>query len=169
MFLNLPYVSKILIFGFLFTYVITFTLSDSPWQQQLYGRENRRNGLLTYLSLLLLFLVFHLLPYTKNLKVFINRISLAGVIVILYSILQLLGLDPFKWDSVNLHFFSTLGNPNFLSAYIAIVAIPILTWIYLRLSAAPFFASNNCNFDLINLGIFDFSYFFLPRVYKFIC
>lgn len=138
-FLNLPYVSKILIFGFLFTYVITFTLSDTPWQQQLYGRENRRNGLLTYLSLLLLFLVFHLLPYTKNLKIFVNRISLAGVLVTLYSILQLLGLDPFKWDSVNLHFFSTLGNPNFLSAYIAIVAIPILTWIYLRLSAAAFF------------------------------
>jgi putative inorganic carbon (HCO3(-)) transporter len=136
-FLNLPNISKILIIGFLTTFILTFTLSDTPWEQQLYGRENRRNGLLTYLSLLLLFLIFHSLPYAKYLKVFINRIVLAGVFVTSYSILQLLGLDPFKWDSVNLHFFSTLGNPNFLSAYIAIVAIPILTWVYLKLGTTP--------------------------------
>jgi putative inorganic carbon (HCO3(-)) transporter len=133
-FLNLPNISKMLIFGFLATYILTFALSDTPWQQQLYGRENRRNGLLTYFSLLLLFLIFHSLPYTKYLKAFINRMVFAGLFVISYSILQLLGLDPFKWDSVNLHFFSTLGNPNFLSAYIAIVSVPILTWIYLNLS-----------------------------------
>ena len=133
-FLNLPNFSKILIFGFLASYILTFALSDTPWQQQLYGRENRRNGLLTYLSLLLLFIIFHSLPYTKYLKAFINRMVFAGIFVISYSILQLLGLDPFKWDSVNLHFFSTLGNPNFLSAYIAIVSVPILIWIYLSLS-----------------------------------
>ncbi len=136
-FLNLPNISKILIIGFLATFILTFTLSHTPWEQQVYGRENRRNGLLTYISLLLLFLIFHSLPYTKYLKVFINRIVLAGAFVISYSILQLLGLDPFKWDSVNLHFFSTLGNPNFLSAYIAIVSVPILTWVYLKLGTTP--------------------------------
>lgn len=135
--LNSSNISKVLIIGFLATFILTFALSDTPWQQQLYGRENRRNGLLTYLSLLLLFLIFHSLPYAKYLKVFINRIVLAGVFVTSYSILQLLGIDPFKWDSVNLHFFSTLGNPNFLSAYIAIVATPIIAWVYLKLGATP--------------------------------
>jgi putative inorganic carbon (HCO3(-)) transporter len=135
---TLPGVSKLLIFGFLVTYIITFFLSETPWQQSLYGRENRRNGLLTYLSLLLLFVISHSLPYTKYLKAFINRIVFAGIFVISYSILQFFGLDPFKWDSVNLHFFSTLGNPNFLSAYIAIVSVPILAWTYLSLSNTPF-------------------------------
>jgi len=136
-FFSLPKVSKIILIGLLSTYLLTFALSDTPWQQQLYGRENRRNGLLTYLSLLLLFLVFHSIPYLKHLKVFLNRIALAGVIVISYSVLQLIGLDPYKWDSVNLHFFSTLGNPNFLSAYIAVVSVPLLTWFYLNLNSAP--------------------------------
>ena len=136
-FFYIPKISKILILGFVAIYLSTFVLSDTPWQQQLYGRENRRNGLLTYFSLLMLFIIFHLLPYAKFLKVFVNRVTFAGIFVVCYSILQLMGLDPFKWDSVNLHFFSTLGNPNFLSAYIAIVSVPILTWIYFSLNNSP--------------------------------
>jgi hypothetical protein len=139
-FFSLPKISKILLLGFLTSYIFTFALSETPWQQQLYGRENRRNGLLTYFSLLILFLIFHLLPYAKHLKVFVNRVTFAGIFIISYSILQLIGLDPFKWDSVNLHFFSTLGNPNFLSAYIAIVSVPILTWVYFSLNNLPFLA-----------------------------
>ena len=135
----LPRISKILIFGFSTTYFFVFIASDTPWQQQLYGRENRRNGLLTYFCLILLFIIFHSLPFAKNLKKFVNRISIAGIFVIAYSILQLLGVDPFKWDSVNLHFFSTLGNPNFLSAYIAIVTIPILSMIYISLKSVQSF------------------------------
>jgi O-antigen ligase len=136
---TLPRISKILIFGFITTYFFVFIASDTPWQQQLYGRENRRNGLLTYFCLILLFIIFHSLPFAKYLKKFVNRISIAGIFVIAYSILQLLGADPFKWDSVNLHFFSTLGNPNFLSAYIAIVTIPILSMIYISLKSVQSF------------------------------
>jgi len=140
--LTLPKISKILIFGFIATYLLVFTASDTPWQQQLYGRENRRNGLLTYFCLILVFIIFHSLPYKKHLKDFINRLAFAGVLVVSYSALQLLGVDPFKWDSVNLHFFSTLGNPNFLSAYIAIVVIPILSLIYYSFISLPFFVRN---------------------------
>jgi len=139
-FLTLPRISKILIFGFIATYLFVFIASDTPWQQQLYGRENRRNGLLTYFCLILLFIIFHSFPFAKHLKKFVNRIAFAGVFVIMYSVLQILGVDPFKWDSVNLHFFSTLGNPNFLSAYIAIVTIPILNMIYNSLASFQLFA-----------------------------
>jgi len=127
---RLPKISILLLLGFIITYMVVFIASDTPWQQQLYGRENRRNGLLTHFSLILVFIIFHRLPYAKYLKKFVNRIVYAGLFVIIYALLQLLGVDPFKWDSVNLHFFSTLGNPNFLSAYIAAVTIPILSRIY---------------------------------------
>jgi hypothetical protein len=112
------------------TYFFVFILSDTPWQQQVFGRENRRNGLITYLCLILLFIVFNRVSYSKYLKVFLNRIAIAGIIVTSYSVIQLMGFDPFRWDSVNLHFFSTLGNPNFLSAYIAIIFIPTLSFIF---------------------------------------
>lgn len=131
---RLPIISRIIVFGMLITYIFVFILSDTPWQQQVFGRDNRRNGLLTHLCLILLFIVFNGIAYSKYLKVFINRIAIAGILVISYSIAQLVGLDPFKWESVNLHFFSTLGNPNFLSAYIAIVTIPILNFTYISVN-----------------------------------
>jgi O-antigen ligase len=155
--LRLPMISKILIFGFIATYLLVFIASDTPWQQQLYGRENRRNGLLTYLCLILLFVIFHSLPYVKYLKKFVNRIAFAGAFIIMYSVLQLLGVDPFKWDSVNLHFFSTLGNPNFLSAYIAIVTIPILSMIYTGLQSFQLFV--RLLFVVIALAIMSYLIF----------
>ena len=155
--LRLPIISKILIFGFITTYLLVFITSDTPWQQQLYGRENRRNGLLTYFCLILLFIIFHSLPYAKYLKKFVNRIAFAGVFVIMYSVLQLLEVDPFKWDSVNLHFFSTLGNPKFLSAYIAIVAIPISSMIYAGLQSFQLFV--RLLFVVIALSIMSYLIF----------
>jgi O-antigen ligase len=152
--LTLPKISKVLIFGFIATYLIVFISSETPWQQQLYGRENRRNGLLTYFCLILLFIIFHSLPYAKYLKSFVFRIAFAGVFVISYSILQLLKVDPFKWDSVNLHFFSTLGNPNFLSAHIAIVTIPILSLIYYNLIALPYSVRNLSVFIVLAIMIY---------------
>ena len=56
---TLPKNSRILVLGFIATYLFVFIASDTPWQQQLYGRENRRNGLLTYFCLILLFIIFH--------------------------------------------------------------------------------------------------------------
>jgi len=127
---TLSIISRVIVIGMLATYFFVFILSDTPWQQQVFGRENRRNGLITYLCLILIFIVFNGISYSKYLKVFVNRIAIAGIIVTSYSVIQLMGFDPFKWDSVNLHFFSTLGNPNFLSAYLAIIAIPTLSFIF---------------------------------------
>jgi O-antigen ligase len=48
--------------------------------------------------------------------------------VLVYSSLQLLGLDPISWDTINIKMFSTLGNPNFLSAFLASSLVPVLIY-----------------------------------------
>jgi O-antigen ligase len=131
---QLPFLSKLIVLGFLITYFIVFISSDSPIHQQLYGRDNRRNGLITYLCLIIVFILFHTLQFEKYKRKILHRIALSGILVIIYSLLQLLNLDPFKWDASTLFFFSTLGNPNFLSAFIAICAIPILILISVSLN-----------------------------------
>ncbi len=136
---QLPFLSKILVLGFLITYLIVFVSSDSPIQQQLYGRDNRRNGLITYLCLITVFILFHTLQFEKYKRKTLHRIALSGIFVTLYSLLQLLNLDPFKWDATTLFFFSTLGNPNFLSAFIATCTIPILILIAVSLKKFPKF------------------------------
>lgn len=133
----LPFLSKILVLGFLITYFIVFVSSDSPIEQQLFGRDNRRNGLITYLCLITTFILFHALQFEKYKRKIVHRIALSGIFITLYSLLQLFNLDPFKWDATTLFFFSTLGNPNFLSAFIAVSTIPILILIAFKLNKYP--------------------------------
>jgi len=135
----LPFLSKILVLGFLITYFIVFVSSDSPIEQQLFGRDNRRNGLITYLCLITTFILFHTLQFEKYKRKIVHRIALSGIFITLYSLLQLFNLDPFKWDATTLFFFSTLGNPNFLSAFIAVSTIPILILIVFKLNKYPKF------------------------------
>ena len=156
--LNLPFLSKVLVLGFLMTYFIVFISSDSPIQQELYGRDNRRNGLITYLCLIVVFIIFHTLQFDKFKRKILTRIALSGIFVILYSLLQLLNLDPFKWDASTLFFFSTLGNPNFLSAFIAVSTIPILILIVSNLNKYSKF--------MVAVIVLLVSIFFLNLIYR---
>jgi hypothetical protein len=45
----------------------------------------------------------------------------------------LFNLDPIKWDTVNIKYFGTFGNPNFLSSFLAISAIPFLALMYKKI------------------------------------
>ena len=72
---KLPMISRVIVFGMLATYFFVFILSNTPWQQQLFGRENRRNGLITYLCLVLLFIIFNGISYSKYIKVFVNNMQ----------------------------------------------------------------------------------------------
>ena len=162
MLFQLPFLSKILVLGFLITYLIVFVSSDSPIEQQLYGRDNRRNGLITYLCLITVFILFHTLQFEKYKRKILHRIALSGIFVILYSMLQLLNLDPFKWDATTLFFFSTLGNPNFLSAFIATCTIPILILIAVSLNKYPKFI-----FTVIVLFVLIFLLYLIYRTYSY--
>jgi O-antigen ligase len=84
-----------------------------------------------FISLIIIFIIFAQINYQKSRIFFVKRIALAGVLVLLYSTIQIVGLDPFKWDSPNIHFFSSLGNPNFLSVFLAMTLIPTITIINL--------------------------------------
>jgi len=159
---QLPFLSKFLVLGFLITYFIVFISSDSPIQQQLYGRDNRRSGLITYLCLIIVFILFHTLHFEKYKRKILHRIALSGIFVILYSLLQLLNLDPFKWDAATLYFFSTLGNPNFLSAFIAASTIPILILIISSLNKYP-----KLVFSVIVLFVLIFFLYLIYRTYSY--
>jgi len=108
------------------SFLITLIKSNAPMVQQIYGREGRSNGLLAYVSLIIIFVYFSNFEL-KNVSIKLNkRIALSGIIILSYSYLQLVGVDPFKWKTPNLQMFSTLGNPNFLSSFAGLVLVPFL-------------------------------------------
>lgn len=112
--------------------LITFIASESPKTQLIFGRDGRYNGLLTYLSLITLFVIVSTVRIQVSSDLFLKSFAFSSFIIITYSILQLLGLDPVKWDTVNLKYFGTFGNPNFLSSFIAIAVIPIIVILNLQ-------------------------------------
>lgn len=123
---------KIISLGLLFCILLSFFSSQSPKVQLIFGRDGRYNGMITFVSLVILFVI----SATINLSYsnYILKSIVASIIIIsAYSILQLLNLDPIKWDTVNIKYFGTFGNPNFLSSFLAISTIPVLALLYKKI------------------------------------
>ncbi len=80
------------------------------------------------------YLVFHYTPLTFIAPMF-AALMVSTFIVSAYAIFQHLGIDPVSWDDPNIRFrsTSTLGNPDFLGAYLAMV-FPLLLALTLRTS-----------------------------------
>jgi O-antigen ligase len=73
-------------------------------------------------------LFFSLINFLEFKIHILKLIFLASLIIISYALIQLIGLDPFRWDTINIKMFSTLGNPNFLSAFLACSLVPVLVF-----------------------------------------
>ena len=120
---------KLLFLLFFVVIMFSFISSETPWEQQLYGREGRNNGLIVFISLLLLMILSAQINIFNFKQKINNYIAASSLVVLGYSSLQLLGLDPLTWDTINIKMFSTLGNPNFLSAFLASSLVPVLIYI----------------------------------------
>jgi O-antigen ligase len=110
-----------LVVALLTSLVISFLTNSSPWYQQLWGAWGRATGLLAYISFLVILLAAHLMASTQSLKqtrVIFERI---GYFITLYTLLQLLALDPINWSQKLM--VATLGNINFMSSFLGLTAI----------------------------------------------
>jgi len=105
---------------FLFTLVISFFATDVRIVALL-GDTQRRNGFIQYAALALIFLSAYV---NTN---FINAINIyktgivVGIIMSVYGVMQISGNDFRNWNNPYNSMISTLGNPNFASAMLAIL------------------------------------------------
>ena len=106
--------------------IIVTLISDAPFEQQLFGRSGRSLGLIAHLSLVIILLAaVRYVDITRNnfiLKIF----SITGILVSLYAIMQSFGIDFINWDTRTNGAISTLGNPNFVAAFVAAATIPAI-------------------------------------------
>jgi O-antigen ligase len=107
--------------------IFVIILSSAPLEQQLFGRTGRGLGFFTIISLTVLFLSAILLVANHENQIIFWLIA-AAFFSTLYSILQSFGIDLLKWDSKTNGVIGTLGNPNFQSAFAAMVLVP--TFLY---------------------------------------
>ena len=135
----------------LFTILSTF-FSDH-YYQALYGRPFRWEGLITYISYVLIFITAgYFINNFKKVKKVLKYLFISGTIISFYGLIQFYGLDFIKRDPLRINWtrsFATLGNPNFAASYIAIV---------LSLSLVLYVFSEKRN-DLYKYGFFSSIFF----------
>ena len=114
-------ISLVLVFAFISSTIISF-FNTKPLYIGLFGENMRRNGLLTYVSLAILFITvvcYFSFKYTNRL----NLVAIfVGQVLAIYGLFQMSGLDFISWNNPYNAVISTVGNPNFAAAIMAIIA-----------------------------------------------
>jgi O-antigen ligase len=111
----------IIMAGFLGVGLIALSQTDSIYIG-FFGESQRRNGYLNYLSLGMILLVSSIVFRFNSLnKIYLVSLGV-GAILSVYGLLQSSGLDFVNWSNPYNSVISTVGNPNFAAAIMAIMA-----------------------------------------------
>jgi O-antigen ligase len=98
----------------------------------LFGEFHRNNGFFSYLAMSILMVASIFVFNVGKSKRFFIFFANTGLTLTAYGFLQGLGKDPIGWVITYNPFITTLGNPNFTSAFLGISGIAIL---YLSLAS----------------------------------
>lgn len=106
---------------FLFSLCLATFFSDE-FITSLVGETQRRNGLICYASLTVIFVYTMLKMDFNHINKFFKSALITGVILAIYGLYQSEGKDFVKWNNPYNAVIATVGNPNFSSAIMAILA-----------------------------------------------
>ena len=120
----------ILVFVFLVFLLISTLFSDFSYIA-IFGETQRRNGFLQYLSLSIILVATSIFVRTFNVKKFFILTYFIATISVIYSLMQTTGNDFVNWNNPYNSIISTLGNPNFAAAVMAIMGVLIFSSIFI--------------------------------------
>ena len=89
------------------------------------GDSQRRNGFLTYLALSVVMLATALTFKVESVNHLHKVAFLTGLLLSIYGLMQISGLDFVDWNNPYNAIISTVGNPNFAAAIMSIMALLI--------------------------------------------
>jgi tetratricopeptide (TPR) repeat protein len=107
--------------GFCIFLIFAAILSESKYRA-IFGDNLRNNGLLTYLSLAVVFLSAASFVRYKHIRKIYGAAFVTCMLLTSYGVLQTLGHDFVKWNNPYNSVISTVGNPNFAAAIMAVIA-----------------------------------------------
>lgn len=102
------------------TVPILLLINPSNLSEQIFGVFARNNGALLFVCCILFFILGASCDSETLNRNVLSLFQVSNVFVVMYFVLQKLGLDPVEWQNTYSTPTSTLGNPNFLSAFLAI-------------------------------------------------
>ena len=119
-----------LVFVFLVFLLISTLVSDFSYVA-IFGETQRRNGFLQYLSLSIILVATSIFVRTFNVKKFFILTYFIATISVIYSLMQTTGNDFVNWNNPYNSIISTLGNPNFAAAVMAVMGVMIFSSIFI--------------------------------------
>ena len=133
-----------LLFAFL-CFLTLSTIASGYHYVALFGETQRRNGFLQYFSLSIVMIAASIFVRFHNVrKIFIVTYFVASVSVI-YSLMQTTGNDFVNWNNPYNSVISTLGNPNFAAAVMAVMGVLTFT--------STFISALNLQYRIFALGL----------------
>ena len=109
--------------------LISGFLGSQNYIRILFGTTGRNNGLIYYLSALVIVLVILRLIIGVRETEYVYRIMIwTSLPFAIYSAMQYLDLDPVDWNNPYSKVIGTLGNPNFSASALAIFSV---FWLYM--------------------------------------
>lgn len=116
------------VLAFLATLLIAMFASQTPLSEQFWGTFGRNNGLLSYFSLLILFLATVFTQSLETYRLILRSLQVTSIPMTVYCLIQIANLDPFSWSAFQA--FGTLGNINFLSAFLGLSCLASMHFLF---------------------------------------
>jgi O-antigen ligase len=122
-------ISAVLVCAFLVAVGISVLFTDVIYQA-IFGDSLRQTGFIAYLGFSIYLLTVYKFFKFDSKHYFYLSIGALGFILTVYGIVQFAGKDPFPWINQYNPIISTLGNPNFTAALMAILATLTFSFIF---------------------------------------
>ena len=127
---NLPNLFKIVLLLISSAILISSMMSQNVYGSLL-GHHSRYNGAILYFILILTVYFIQGISFEGMSALFLKYFAYASLVQVGYGFLQLLNLDPIVWNLEFNRIVTTLGNPDFSSAYMGMAGI-----VYLHLAVS---------------------------------
>jgi O-antigen ligase len=129
---SIEFKAQILFFLFCLALFSSFFLSAAPKTHQLYGVLGRSLGLLTYLSLAILFYATVVNRSTNLIRYSQICLQIAFIYNAALCLLQLRGMEPLGYNNIFRVPLGTFGNPNFVSAFFGIFGSCFFAYLFTK-------------------------------------
>jgi hypothetical protein len=105
----------------------SLTQSKAPISQSLYGVYGRNNGFLLYFFLILCFVSVLTISKQKSFHNVVKSLIAAGIVNLIYCLWVIAFGDFLSWSNPYGNILGTLGNPNFIGAFLGMLSSVLIT------------------------------------------
>jgi putative inorganic carbon (HCO3(-)) transporter len=116
---------------FLLALLISTIFTDNRYVG-FFGETQRRNGFLQYFSMIIILLFTSKMMNFNYARRVLKTGIIGGLLVSTYGVMQLTDNDFYAWNNPYNSMISTVGNPNFASALLAILTMISFTSLFIK-------------------------------------